>query len=146
MPQPTKLQIDKRNITWPPSLFKLHFFHKGRGMMMSPDLIHVYQKQLDKIEPGASSMDPAKFIQNRWGLISGENGVYGLNTVRYEDFDVGAVGCVVCHSGKAAGEFIVGLGSKNVDVVRMAKDLNRLEKWWKVFGKKIKRNQKPIKM
>ncbi len=43
------------------------------------------------------------------------------------------MGCVACHSGRAAGQFVVGLGNKNIDVLQMGKDIALIESFWKGF-------------
>jgi hypothetical protein len=40
-------------------------------------------------------------------------GLFGLN---YMGSKVGVLGCVGCHSGRAAGQTFIGLGNKNIDV------------------------------
>ena len=49
--------------------------------------------------------------------------------------NVGVFGCVVCHSGKAAGKYIVGLGNKNIDVEQLARDVQKVERTWKRVAK-----------
>ncbi len=108
------------------AFFELNFFSEGRGMIMSPGLISMYEFFV----PGMGIINQ-EFMQKNWGLAFDDAGrVSGLFKERYKKLNVGTVGCVVCHSGRAAGQFVIGLGNKNVDVLKMAKDLYRIEKWW----------------
>jgi hypothetical protein len=43
---------------------------------------------------------------------------------------VGVLGCVACHSGKAAGVYVIGLGNKNIDVGQIGKDAYLGMKVW----------------
>lgn len=96
----------------------LQFFYKGRGMAISPDLIRLY-KVMSRGGIGTQDLGP---IYQRWGLIFENNEAKGIFAVPYEGMQVGVLGCVACHSGKAAGEYIVGLGNKNIDVGQIGKD------------------------
>lgn len=108
------------------AFFELNFFSAGRGMIMSPGLISMY----NFFVPGLGMINQ-EFMQANWGLAFDDDGkISGLFNEPYKNLNVGTVGCVVCHSGRAAGQFIVGLGNKNVDVFKMAKDLRRIEQWW----------------
>lgn len=96
----------------------LQFFYKGRGMAISPDLIKLYDT-MSREGVGTQNLGP---IYQRWGLIFENNQAKGIFSVPYEGMQVGVLGCVACHSGKAAGEYIVGLGNKNIDVGQIGKD------------------------
>ncbi len=61
-------------------------------------------------------------IYQRWGLVFKDGEAKGINSVPYEGMQIGVLGCVACHSGKAAGEYIIGLGNKNIDVGQIGKD------------------------
>jgi mono/diheme cytochrome c family protein len=104
----------------------LQFFYKGRGMAISPDMIKLYD-YMRKIGVG---MGETGIINQRWGLIFQDKAATGIFTVPYEGMQVGVLGCVACHSGKAAGEFIVGLGNKNIDVGQIGKDAYLGMKVW----------------
>ncbi|NQZ01650.1 MAG: hypothetical protein HRT45_13385 [Bdellovibrionales bacterium] len=107
----------------------LNFFSEGRGMIMSPGLIDMYEFFV----PGLGVVN-RELMQSSWGLVFDDSSqVAGLFNEPYKGMNVGTVGCVVCHSSRAAGQFVVGLGNKNVDVLRMAKDLHRIETWWDGF-------------
>ena len=69
-------------------------------------------------------------IYQRWGLIFKNNEAKGIFSVPYKGMQVGVLGCVACHSGKAAGEYVVGLGNKNIDVGQIGKDAYLGMKIW----------------
>jgi mono/diheme cytochrome c family protein len=104
----------------------LHFFYKGRGMSISPDLIKLY-KIMSDMGIGTSEQG---IINQRWGLQFEDNQAKGIYAVPYEGMQVGVLGCVACHSGKAAGEYIIGLGNKNIDVGQIGKDAYLGMKLW----------------
>jgi mono/diheme cytochrome c family protein len=104
----------------------LQFFYKGRGMAISPDLIKLYGT-MSRGGIGTQNLGP---IYQRWGLIFENNEAKGIFAVPYEGMQVGVLGCVACHSGKAAGEYVVGLGNKNIDVGQIGKDAYLGMKVW----------------
>ena len=104
----------------------LNFFYKGRGMAISPDLIKLYEA-MGQRGMGTQNLGP---IYQRWGLIFENNKAKGMFSVPYEGMQVGVLGCVACHSGKAAGEYIIGLGNKNIDVGQIGKDAYLGMKIW----------------
>jgi hypothetical protein len=108
-------------------IFKgLHFFYKGRGMAISPDLIKLYESMSAR-GVGTQELGP---IYQRWGLIFQNKQAQGIYSVPYEGMKVGVLGCVACHSGKAAGEYIIGLGNKNIDVGQIGADAYLGMKVW----------------
>lgn len=116
----------------------LDFFANGQGMHLSPGLIKRYESMNPEGEADSSLM------RNRWGLIFEKGNLVGLRSRKFKDLNIGVMGCVVCHSGRAAGQFIVGLGNKNIDVWRMAKDVNRIEKVWRLRPKRKSKEYKRI--
>ncbi len=96
----------------------LNFFYKGRGMMVSPEIITVYEWAGDR-SLGTGDLG---LIYQRWGLVIEDNKVKGLFNEPYEGMNIGVLGCVACHSSKAAGQYIVGLGNKNIDTYQIGKD------------------------
>lgn len=110
---------------------RLNFFTDGRGMHLSPGLITSYGV-LDG-RAGAFSGFTKDRMSRRWGVIFENERLAGLSAVEYKGLNVGVMGCVVCHSGRAAGRYIIGLGNKNIDVVQMASDVHRIESWWKLI-------------
>lgn len=105
---------------------KLNFYYKGRGMAVSPDLIKFYET-MKKIGLGTGELGP---LYQRWGFVIHQKEVKGLFNVPYEGMQVGVLGCVACHSGKAAGQYIVGLGNKNIDVGQIGADSVKAMKMW----------------
>ncbi len=105
---------------------KLNFFYKGRGMAISPDMIKLY----DFMSNRGIGMGENGTIYQRWGLLFKENKAVGIFNEPYEGMEVGVLGCIACHSGKAAGEYIIGLGNKNIDVGQIGKDASLGMKVW----------------
>jgi mono/diheme cytochrome c family protein len=110
----------------------LNFFYKGRGMMVSPEIISLYEWAGDR-GLGTSNLGP---IYQRWGLIVEKNKVKGLFNEPYEGMNIGVLGCVACHGGKAAGQYIVGLGNKNIDTYQIGKDAAIGLKLWGAFPRR----------
>lgn len=107
----------------------LNFYYKGRGMSVSPDLIGLYES-LNKMGLSTGETGP---LYQRWGMIVQKGGdIRGLFNVPYEGMQIGVLGCVACHGGKAAGQYIVGLGNKNIDVGQIGADSNKIMKVWRV--------------
>jgi mono/diheme cytochrome c family protein len=110
----------------------LNFFYKGRGMMVSPEVISLYEWAGER-GLGTSNLGP---IYQRWGLVVEKNKVKGLFNEPYEGMNIGVLGCVACHGGKAAGEYIVGLGNKNIDTYQIGKDAAIGLKLWGAFPRR----------
>ena len=110
----------------------LNFFYKGRGMMVSPEIITLYEMMGER-GIGTSNLGP---IYQRWGLVIDDNKVKGLFNEPYEGMNIGVLGCVACHSSRAAGEYIVGLGNKNIDTYQIGKDAALGLKAWGALPRK----------
>ncbi len=110
----------------------LNFFYKGRGMMVSPEIISLYEWAGER-GLGTSDLGP---LNQRWGLIVEKNKVKGLFNEPYEGMNIGVLGCVACHGGKAAGQYIVGLGNKNIDTYQIGKDAAIGLKLWGAFPRR----------
>ena len=111
--------------------FSTHFFENGRGMTISPDL-SIFFGSLKKPFLPAFIFDP--FIIQRYGFVPGEKQRYmGVFEVRYKDMDLAVLGCTACHSGRAAGILIPGLGNKTIDPYQIGKDLLKTQKVWQNF-------------
>ena len=63
-------------------------------------------------------------------MLIENNKIKGLFSEPYEGMKVGVMGCVACHSGKAAGQYIIGLGNKNIDVGQVGADAAIAMKMW----------------
>lgn len=107
-------------------LVDLNFFYKGRGMVISPDMIKMYEI-LRKQGIGVSDNG---ILNKRWGLNLVDKKIKGLFNEPYKNMAMGVLGCVACHSGKAAGQYIIGLGNKNIDVGQIGKDAYLAELVW----------------
>jgi hypothetical protein len=116
------------------------FFEDGRGMTLSPDFINVYEflawmfdlsKPRQVVSPEIFG-SPISF-NRRWGIVNHDKELKGFFNVSYKDLNVGALGCVACHSGKAAGIYITGLGNKNIDPGQVGEDAYRSLKMWQAL-------------
>ncbi len=105
---------------------ELNFYYKGRGMAISPDMIRLYDT-MKKIGIGTGDLGP---LYQRWGMNIKDNSIKGLFNVPYEGMQIGVLGCVACHSGKAAGQYIIGLGNKNIDIGQIGTDAALAMKLW----------------
>jgi mono/diheme cytochrome c family protein len=110
----------------------LNFFYKGRGMVISPDLINLYEV-LRKRNVGVSQKG---ILNQRWGINLEDNKIVGIFNEPYKKMNIGVLGCVACHSGRAAGELIIGLGNKNIDVGQIGIDTYRAQKVWGIIPRK----------
>lgn len=100
----------------------LNFFAEGRGVHIAPGLMGIY-------DATAKTGVYDGLMGKRWGMNVLENHrIAGLFDVNYKGMRVGVAGCVMCHSGKAAGQFIVGLGNKQFDLCRLGRDLRGMQK------------------
>jgi hypothetical protein len=106
------------------ALLELEFFADGRGLMMVPRLIDVYDR-LNQSAPGHHVI--MNKLRNDWGFVIYNDAPSGLFRKPYDGFNVGVLGCAVCHSGKAAGIFIPGLGNKNIDVLQIGRDVSWIQ-------------------
>lgn len=100
--------------------------------MVSPEVISVYEWAGQR-GIGTSDLGP---IYQRWGLIVQDNKVRGLFNEPYKGLNIGVLGCVACHGGKAAGEFIVGLGNKNIDTYQIGQDSKIGLRVWGAFPRR----------
>ncbi len=117
----------ERATTAADAFLNLNFYYKGRGMSVSPDLIKLYDS-LNKMGLSTGELGP---LYQRWGMVVQKSGnVRGLFSEPYEGMQVGVLGCVACHGGKAAGQYIVGLGNKNIDVGQIGSDAVLAMKMW----------------
>ncbi len=108
--------------------FSTHFFENGRGMTISPDL-SIFFGGLGKQDIPSLLMDP--IIEKRYGFFPGVNTRYmGVFEVEYKSMRLAVLGCTGCHSGRAAGITIPGLGNKTIDSYMIGKDLTRIQKLW----------------
>jgi hypothetical protein len=109
------------------ALSNLNFFKNGRGMIISPDMIKLYDQIGKKYGIGAQD---AGILNKRWGVNLVDKKIKGIFTEDYKGMKIGVLGCVACHSGKAAGEYIVGLGNKTIDVGQIGQDVYLAQLLW----------------
>ena len=98
-----------------------HFYRNGRGIVAAG----IASKTV-AAENGLVPVEAAELLaKTRWGLIQrpGQTVPNGLFPVREQGVTLTVAGCVLCHSGKAAGVPIVGLGNKTIDISLIARDL-----------------------
>ncbi|MEM7647424.1 MAG: hypothetical protein AAF203_10980, partial [Pseudomonadota bacterium] len=78
----------------------------------------------------------------RFGFIRGTKQKYvGVFGIEYKGIELAVLGCTGCHSGRAAGITIPGLGNKTIDPYQIGKDLIRIQSVWQVaIQDKIKKN------
>lgn len=107
-------------------LENLNFFYKGRGMVISPDLINLYEV----VKKTGIGLRTNGILNKRWGLNLIDKNIKGMFNEPYKNMNMGVLGCVACHSGRAAGQWIIGLGNKNIDVGQIGKDAYMAELLW----------------
>lgn len=106
-----------------------NFFENGRGMTVSPNLTR-YLWMVQK-ENKISQKSINGFIEQRYGFVVNEkNKLMGVFNIPWKGMDVGVLGCTGCHSGKAAGHIIAGLGNKTIDPYMIGKDTYRIQRVW----------------
>ena len=113
---------DKAGEEW----LSTHFFENGRGMTISPDLAKFFgglEKQPSLVQD--------KIITKRFGFLPGVKQRYvGVFGVKYKGMELAVLGCTGCHSGRAAGVLIPGLGNKTIDPFKIGTDLLTIQSWW----------------
>ncbi len=114
-------------------LKSLHFFRDGRGMNLSPGLLDHLESFRHRIQGTRLDETVLQTLTKRWGLQSVGGELIGLKNVSYQNLSVGVVGCVACHSGKAAGQHIVGIGNKNIDPGQIGIDGVNIESLFREF-------------
>ena len=120
-----------------------HFFENGRGMTISPNLSRFmwmlgedpqakeFKKELIAKKEYENKADfVTKFISKKYGFVIKEEKLMGVFNVQYKQMDVGVLGCTACHSGKAAGVFVPGLGNKTIDTYAISRDVGRIQRFW----------------
>ena len=124
--------IDSR--TAAKELSTLDFFDHGQGMHLSPGILNKLETFRGLISGTRADESVLKTLTSRWGLQSEREQLIGIKTVRYQQMKVGVVGCVACHSGKAAGQYIIGIGNKNIDPGQIGKDGVLIETAFKLMS------------
>ncbi|MES2964236.1 MAG: hypothetical protein V4760_10125 [Bdellovibrionota bacterium] len=105
------------------ALLDLHFFSGGRGMITPPGLPPYSLKSA----LGRATVRTLKpILQSNFGLIVEDGSIIGYHEVEFEGRRQGVVGCAMCHTGRAAGRTIPGLGNKNIDIFTLAQAAKKL--------------------
>jgi len=125
-----------------------YFYHNHAGMHLAPNMSKAYINlakyfKLPKMdqknnEDSKKLIDPFDNVfSNRWGFNVHNNKIVGFfnHTEAQHQYEIGVLSCVACHSGYADGQFIVGLGNKNIDVGKTADDLKTALTMWSFLNK-----------
>jgi hypothetical protein len=111
---------------------RTHNYAQSRGLSIVPGIGEL----LDLL--GNAPLRPVhrRLIQDGFGLTLEDGRAIGLFTVEDEGMKVGAFGCVACHSGRAAGRTIIGMGNKGIDVATIGRSIGKFERPFRWLGKK----------
>lgn len=118
-----------------------HFFENGRGMTLTPNLSrYMWMLKQDTSSTKKSYFkkikDPvSNFMQDRYGFTFNKGKIQGIFNVKYKGMQVGVLGCTACHSGRAAGVLVPGLGNKTIDPYIISRDAKRIQKFWGRFNR-----------
>jgi hypothetical protein len=115
------------------AFYELNFFANGGGMHTVPGLIELYEAS---VWTGTSAFFK-KMFQHSWGFNVQNNRIVGLYAVDYKKMKVGVLGCVVCHSGKAAGQYVIGLGNKNIDTLQLGESAKTIQSMYSKLGRPL---------
>ncbi len=115
-----------------------HFFENGRGMTISPNMSRLmWMLGEDRRADIKHIKDPKEkadiitnFIAKKYGFVVQDEKLMGVFNVKYKNMDIGVLGCTACHSGKAAGIFVPGLGNKTIDPYTVGRDTLRIQRFW----------------
>lgn len=111
-----------------------HFFENGRGMSLTPNLSR-YMSMLKQSPHNKDAGPITKFIKMRYGFETEGDKLMGVFNVKYKGMDVGVLGCTACHSGRAAGILIPGLGNKTIDPYLIGKDSKWIQRLWGITSR-----------
>ncbi len=103
-----------------------HFFENGRGMTLSPDLAIFFGGLKKK-----PSLFQDPFVTKKFGFLPGVKQRYvGVFEVEYKGMNLAVLGCTACHSGRAAGLLIPGLGNKTIDPFAIGQTVKKAQGIW----------------
>jgi len=111
----------------------LDFYSNGGGMHLSPGILNKLEFIRAVIDGTKADDHVLHTLAHRWGIQENKDELIGIKTVRDKKLNVGVVGCVACHSGKAAGQYIIGIGNKNIDPGQIGMDGVTIETDFKKF-------------
>jgi hypothetical protein len=108
-------------------LSQLDFYSEGRGMHLTPGVLN--KVEFIRSVLGGSMADDRilETLAYRYGIQEHNGELVGIKTIRDGKLKIGVLGCVACHSGKAAGQYIIGIGNKNIDPGRIGMDGVKVE-------------------
>ena len=103
-------------------LLSLNFFYNGKGMLAPPNFPPF---DLDS-SLGETAVEIAKgYLRRNYGIIVESRSAIGVFQTKYKGVNASLVGCAMCHTGRAAGFTIPGLGNKNIDVFRLGQSFKK---------------------
>jgi hypothetical protein len=108
-------------------LSQLDFYSDGNGMHLSPGILNKLEFIRSILGDSMADDRILGTLAHRWGIQEHEGTLVGIKTIRDGKMKVGVLGCVACHSGKAAGRYIIGIGNKNIDPGQIGMDGVRIE-------------------
>ena len=114
----------RRSLEAQEKFVQVHNFTRGRGIHLVPGIYHL----LDLIQGPRIPVNLTAPIKDRLGFNVLDRKIVGVFGLDYEGMRVGVLGCAACHSGKAAGQFIVGLGNKKIDPGAIGKEIMLVSK------------------
>ena len=113
--------------------FDTHFFENGRGATITPN-VSLFLGGMNRDGGSRRGGVLDEWIARQYGFTYTEDrkflGVFG---VKYKGMEVGVLGCTACHSGKAAGVIVPGLGNKTIDVKRIGREVERVQRALRIF-------------
>ncbi|NNE91346.1 MAG: c-type cytochrome [Verrucomicrobiales bacterium] len=104
------------------SFLNFHLYDGGGGMVLPPKVA----KRIRFAESSERVFEPVmhRFLDKQLGIPVVDGRMTGILPVQATDGqEVYTFGCAVCHSGKAAGVFVPGLGNKTFDTSKGGKML-----------------------
>ena len=93
------------------ALLEFHLFDGRGGMILSPRVTRKFQGAANSVLRPLVRTN----LVNRGGIIEEDRSFVGLEVLDYRGEKVQTFSCAMCHAGKAAGQFIPGLGNKTID-------------------------------
>lgn len=101
-----------------------HLFTQNRGMHIVPGIFDLYEL----IARPEIPVNLTQGVRDIAGFNMIGRKAVGLYNVQVKDTRVGVLGCVGCHSGRAAGRFFVGANNKKIDVGTVGRLAQKVQK------------------
>lgn len=108
-----------------------HNYAHSRGLAIVPGVSEL----VELLNSGGVRPVHRRLMQDGFGLNLDGGQPVGLFVLHDHDMKVGAFGCVACHSGRAAGRLVIGLGNKGIDVATIGRSIGKFEKPFKWLGR-----------